>query len=270
MKRIQSLIVCFLLTWSWFSAPAQNKLSAYEYWFNNSYDDRQTFSINFQFQDESELWSVVSTDNPTKSAFPTAAFSIVTNVACVNSSVQFVNESLDTPDKVILEGWTRAENVASGGRCGLGIGNPDVGSWGAYWGRVEFYKGNLITFSVEIYGNSLVYFDDIRMYESGNSSLPSIPYQMLKFYREQKWYLFSSQEFLAEQFVKHFHLNSLWSFQMKNWLIPTASNDLDGEEAFSSFTLCVSFSSGIQILEFLEVKVYLNPTSGRAYVDFSV
>ncbi|MFW6277069.1 MAG: hypothetical protein ACOC1J_00250, partial [Prolixibacteraceae bacterium] len=46
MKRAQSLIVCFLLTWFWLSAPAQNKLSAYEYWFNNSYDNRQTFSIN--------------------------------------------------------------------------------------------------------------------------------------------------------------------------------------------------------------------------------
>jgi hypothetical protein len=45
--------------------------------------------------------------------------------------------------------------------------------------------------------------------------------------------------------------------------------DLDGEEAFSSFTLCVSFSSGIQLLENLEVKVYPNPTSGRVYVDFS-
>jgi hypothetical protein len=139
------------------------------------------------------------------------------------------------PGNVVLEGWMRAENVASGGRCGLGIGNPDVGSWGAYWGRVEFYNGNLITFnytgnsggygteyvlqpalpntwyhikmeadatagtykvyidgqqassttggltttdfplltgisatSVELYGNSLVYFDDIRMYDSGD------------------------------------------------------------------------------------------------------
>ncbi len=141
----------------------------------------------------------------------------------------------DIPDKVILEGWMRAENVASGGRCGLGIGNPDIGSWGAYWARVEFYEGNLITYyytgssggygtqyvlqpaspntwyhvkivadaaigtyqvyingeqagaesggqtitafplytnisaeSVEIYGNSLVYFDDIKLYEGDN------------------------------------------------------------------------------------------------------
>jgi hypothetical protein len=138
------------------------------------------------------------------------------------------------PDNVVLEGWMRAEDVVSGGRCGLGIGNPNVGEWGAYWGRVEFYNGNLITYnytgnsggygtqyvlqpaspntwyhvkieadaaagtykvyidgqqassatggstttefplltsfsatSAELYGNSLVYFDDIRMYEGG-------------------------------------------------------------------------------------------------------
>jgi hypothetical protein len=46
--------------------------------------------------------------------------------------------------------------------------------------------------------------------------------------------------------------------------------DLDGEEVFSSFSLCVSFLTGIQLLENLEVKVYPNPTSGRVYVDFSV
>jgi hypothetical protein len=138
------------------------------------------------------------------------------------------------PDNVVLEGWMRAEDVASSDRNGLGIGNPDVGSWGAYWGRVEFYNGNLITFnytgnaggygtqyvlqpaspntwyhvkieadaaagtykvyidgqqassatggstttefplltsisatSAELYGNGMIYFDDIRMYEGG-------------------------------------------------------------------------------------------------------
>ncbi|MGC9352703.1 MAG: T9SS type A sorting domain-containing protein [Mariniphaga sp.] len=138
------------------------------------------------------------------------------------------------PDNVVLEGWMRAEDVASSDRNGLGIGNPNVGSWGAYWGRVEFYNGNLITFnytgnaggygtqyvlqpaspntwyhvkieadaaagtykvyidgqqassatggstttefplltsisatSAELYGNGMIYFDDIRMYEGG-------------------------------------------------------------------------------------------------------
>jgi hypothetical protein len=139
------------------------------------------------------------------------------------------------PNEVSLKGWIRAENVASGGRCGLGIGNPSIGSWGAYLARVEFYNGNLITFnytgnsggygtqyvlqaatsqtwylvkieanrvtgtyrvyingelassnttgttitefpllttvlptSVELYGNSMVYFDDIKLYETTN------------------------------------------------------------------------------------------------------
>ncbi len=46
MKRIQSFIVCFLLIWFCFSTQAQNNISAWEFWFNNSYDDRQTYSIN--------------------------------------------------------------------------------------------------------------------------------------------------------------------------------------------------------------------------------
>lgn len=142
------------------------------------------------------------------------------------------------PDNVVMEGWMRAENVESGGRCGLGIGNPDVGSWGAFWGRVEFFEGNLITYnytgnsggygtiyvlqpalsdtwyhvkidmdvaaetykvyingeqagssqdgqtitefpiltglsanSAIVYGNSLVYFDDIKMYESDDPTI---------------------------------------------------------------------------------------------------
>lgn len=141
----------------------------------------------------------------------------------------------EIPDKVILEGWMYAENVESGGRCGLGIGSPTTGSWGAYAARVEFYNGNLITYhytgnsggygtqyvlqtatsnswyhvkietdtsagiyrvyvngvqasstttgtpttefplltsitqtSVEIYGNSMIYFDDIRLYGQPN------------------------------------------------------------------------------------------------------
>ncbi|WP_372933826.1 PKD domain-containing protein [Mariniphaga sediminis] len=160
------------------------------------------------------------------------------------------------PENVVLEGWIRAENVTSGGRCGLGIGNPDVGSWGAYRARVEFYNGNLITFyytgysggygtqyvlqpalsntwyhikietdavaetykvyingeqassttggetindfplytnisatSVEIYGNSLIYFDDIKMYENGSSSVIVCENELP--------YVFGEQELLA-------------------------------------------------------------------------
>lgn len=138
------------------------------------------------------------------------------------------------PDKVTLEGWMRAENVLTGGRSGLAIGNPSIGSWGAFLVRVEFYEGNLIAYnysgnsggygtqyilqaaladtwyhirmecdqeagtyqvyinnqlstgsaggqtysefpwlagvtptSVELYGNSMIYFDDVKLYASG-------------------------------------------------------------------------------------------------------
>ena len=141
----------------------------------------------------------------------------------------------DIPNEVNLKGWMRAENVATGGRCGLAIGNPSIGSWGAFLARVEFYNGNLITYyhtgssggygtqyvlqvaspqtwylvkieanrvagtykvyingelassntsgttvtefpllttvaptSVELYGNSMIYFDDIKLYETTN------------------------------------------------------------------------------------------------------
>jgi hypothetical protein len=137
------------------------------------------------------------------------------------------------PNEVTLEGWMRAENVASGGRCGMAIGNPSVGSWGAFLARIEFYNSNLITYyhtgnsggygtqyilqpaapnvwyhvkiesntvaetykvyingvqassntggptttdfpllttasqtSVELYGNSMIYFDDVKLYET--------------------------------------------------------------------------------------------------------
>lgn len=139
------------------------------------------------------------------------------------------------PTEVIFEGWVYAENTASGGRCGLGIGNPSIGSWGAFIARVEFYNGNIITYnytgnsggygtqyvlqaassnnwyhfkietnteagsykvfinniqassnttgstitefpllttvtptSIEVYGNSMVYFDDIKLYTTSN------------------------------------------------------------------------------------------------------
>ncbi len=98
-----------------------NAVSAYKYWFDDDYENAVIVelqspakqisvlenldvshlamgehTINFQFQDESELWSVVSTDYVTKTALPTAAFSIIDNVACVNGPIQFVNESIDT------------------------------------------------------------------------------------------------------------------------------------------------------------------------------
>ena len=139
----------------------------------------------------------------------------------------------EMPNYVTLEGWMYAKNVVSGGRCGLAIGNPTTGTWGAFLARVEFYNGNLITFyhtgnsggygtqyilqsaeadrwyhaklevnrltatykvyingvlassntggsvttefplltiaaptSVELYGNSMVYFDDVKLYET--------------------------------------------------------------------------------------------------------
>lgn len=141
----------------------------------------------------------------------------------------------EMPDEVTLEGWMRAENVASGGRSGMAIGNPSVNTWGAFLARIEFYNGNLITYyhtgnsggygtqyilqpatpniwyhvkietntvaetykvfidgvqassnstgttisefplltiasqtSVELYGNSMIYFDDIKLYKTTN------------------------------------------------------------------------------------------------------
>lgn len=140
---------------------------------------------------------------------------------------------VDMPNEVTLEGWARAENVTTGGRSGIAIGNPSIGSWGAFLARVEFYNGNIITYyhtgnsggygtqyvlqtaspntwyhfkiltnteagtykvfindvpassnttgttitefpllttvsptSVELYGNSMIYFDDIKLYET--------------------------------------------------------------------------------------------------------
>lgn len=139
------------------------------------------------------------------------------------------------PDKVSLEGWMLAENVATGGRSGLAIGNPTVGTWGSFLARVEFYNGNLITYyysggygtqyilqpatanswyhikidldfstrtykvyvngqlrsgtaneetytefpvlptvnptSVELYGNSMIYFDDIKLYATDQAQV---------------------------------------------------------------------------------------------------
>ncbi|RXP46588.1 T9SS C-terminal target domain-containing protein [Lutibacter sp. HS1-25] len=139
------------------------------------------------------------------------------------------------PNEVTLEGWIRAENVATGGRCGLALGNPSFGTWGTFIARIEFYNGNLITYyhtgnsggygtqyvlqaatsqtwyhvkieanrvtstykvyingelassnttgttitqfpllttvpptSAELYGNSMVYFDDIKLYKTTN------------------------------------------------------------------------------------------------------
>ncbi|RIJ48853.1 T9SS C-terminal target domain-containing protein [Maribellus luteus] len=141
-------------------------------------------------------------------------------------------------EKSTLEGWMYATNASSGGRCGMGLGNPSIGSWGAFPGRVESYNGNLITFnysgssggygtqyvlqpatsntwyhirmefdfsagkyqvfingtqasgtsgsevvsefpilngvtptSVELYGNSMVYFDNVKLYESGSTEI---------------------------------------------------------------------------------------------------
>lgn len=140
---------------------------------------------------------------------------------------------VDMPNDVTLEGWARAENVTTGGRSGIAIGNPSIGSWGAFLARVEFYNGNIIAYyytgnsggygtqyvlqtaspntwyhfkiltnteagtykvfindvqassnttgttitefpllttvsptSVELYGNSMIYFDDIKLYET--------------------------------------------------------------------------------------------------------
>jgi len=141
----------------------------------------------------------------------------------------------EMPNEVTLEGWMLAENVVSGGRCGLAIGNPSAATWGAFLARIEFYNGNLITYyhtgssggygtqyvlqtassntwyhtkietntaagtykvyingeqassstsgttitefpllttvsptSVELYGNSMIYFDDVKLYETLN------------------------------------------------------------------------------------------------------
>lgn len=137
------------------------------------------------------------------------------------------------PNEVTFEVWMRAENVASGGRSGIAIGNPSVNTWGAFLARIEFYNGNLITYhhtgnsggygtqyvlqaatpniwyhvkietntvaetykvyingdqassdttgttvtefplltiapqtSIELYGNSMIYFDEVKLYET--------------------------------------------------------------------------------------------------------
>jgi hypothetical protein len=168
-------------------------------------------------------------DNPVKNGVH--SFQVSGSGWAANLSKQVANIS----DDVTLEGWMRAENVPSGGRCGLAICNPSHGTWGAFVARVEFYNGNLITYyhtgnsggygtqyvlqaavsntwyhikleadrvagtykvyvndqlssgtaggqtysefpllpgvtptSVELYGNSMIYFDDIKLYEGGN------------------------------------------------------------------------------------------------------
>lgn len=50
------------------------------------------------------------------------------------------------PNDVSLECWMRAENVVTGGRTGMALGNPSYGTWGTFLARVEFYNGNIITY----------------------------------------------------------------------------------------------------------------------------
>lgn len=168
-------------------------------------------------------------DNPVKNGIHSLQVSGSSWAANLSKSVS------DIPNEVTLEGNMLAENVVSGGRCGLAIGNPSAATWGAFLARVEFYNGNLITFyhtgssggygtqyvlqtalsntwyhvkietntgagtykvyingelassnttgttitefplltsvsptSVELYGNSMVYFDDIKLYKTLN------------------------------------------------------------------------------------------------------
>ncbi|MGZ0017825.1 LamG-like jellyroll fold domain-containing protein [Yeosuana sp. AK3] len=204
----------------------------------------QTYMVNDNFEDDvlgtlPDGWVIrydgtgsanqKVVDNPVKNgihSFQLSGSSWAANLSKIVSEI---------PNQVTLEGWMLAENVASGGRCGLGIGNPSVGTWGALPARIEFYNGNLITYyhtgnsggygtqyvlqtassntwyhakietnigagtykvyingelassnttgttvtefpfltsvsptSVELYGNSMVYFDDIKLYKTLN------------------------------------------------------------------------------------------------------
>lgn len=165
-------------------------------------------------------------DNPVKNGIHSFQVSGASWAANLSKSVT------DLPNEFTLEGWVRAENVATGGRCGLTIGNPSKFTWGAFLARVEFYNGNIITYyhtgnygtqyvlqaatsstwyhfkieanssagtykvyingleassnttgatisefpfpntitptSIELYGNSMVYFDDVKLYETSS------------------------------------------------------------------------------------------------------
>jgi len=47
------------------------------------------------------------------------------------------------------------------------------------------------------------------------------------------------------------------------------ATDVENEEASSSFSLCVSFPVGINILSDRDIKVYPNPTTGKVYLDIT-
>lgn len=79
-------------------------------------------------------------DNPVRNG--THAFQVSGSGWAANLSKSVAGITND----VSLECWMRADNVTTGGRTGIALGNPSYGTWGTFLARVEFYNGNIITY----------------------------------------------------------------------------------------------------------------------------
>ncbi len=51
------------------------------------------------------------------------------------------------PDKVSLEGYVKAEKILSGDVSGIGLTDPDTGTWGTYCADVRFYDGKIVAYT---------------------------------------------------------------------------------------------------------------------------
>lgn len=97
-----------------------NQMVAYRYWFNEAFEaavevtldepvqqldliesidltglPQGDYTVHFQFKDDSDLWSVVTTDSVTKLPFPQAFFEFNFNDNCDSTTVTFTNNSVD-------------------------------------------------------------------------------------------------------------------------------------------------------------------------------
>ena len=204
----------------------------------------QTYLLNDDFETDAigtlpEGWVIryngtgnanqIVVDNPIKNGLH--SFQVSGSSWAANLS-KYVSEM---PNEVSLEAWAYAENVTTGGRSGIAIGNPSIATWGAFIARIEFYNGNIIAYhhtgysggygtqyvlqtaipntwyhfkieanfssetykvyingeqaisdtggttttefpllantiptSAELYGNSMIYFDDVKLYETSD------------------------------------------------------------------------------------------------------
>lgn len=101
-------------------AATDNNMVAYRYWFNEAFDaavevtldepvpqldlienldltglPQGDYTIHFQFKDERDLWSSVTTDSITKLPLPQAFFDVSLNDNCDSTTVIFINNSVD-------------------------------------------------------------------------------------------------------------------------------------------------------------------------------